>query len=220
MPCFMHAVLVLFQHEAERLGLSHNMLKAAGVPRPRLPLCDPKTDPIFRYVEEGSTEQGPTYQLRIIEMVKNNKQSLEVDFIHLSRHETALAIWTVDAPTQMLRLFDDEARESLAEKFPKYLQNVHADIFVRMTGLPVVEHLRDIRCVLSPQQSHKLYAFVSRALPSCLDISMAQQNTLEPCLYSSSPAIFRVSDLRSSFRPPRQERKSLSATKHAVPPLP
>lgn len=88
----------------------------------------------------------PTYQERIVELVQANKQSLDVDFIQLSRHQTALAIWAIDAPREMFDLFNDVACASIDEKFPNYRDNVHAEIFVRMTGLPVVEAVRNIRC--------------------------------------------------------------------------
>jgi MCM N-terminal domain len=42
----------------------------------------------------------PVYAERIMEMVQANKQTLEVDFIQLSKHQTALAIWAIDAPKQ------------------------------------------------------------------------------------------------------------------------
>jgi DNA replicative helicase MCM subunit Mcm2 (Cdc46/Mcm family) len=83
---------------------------------------------------------------RISDMVQGNFASLEIDFVQLSRHATALAIWTVDAPTQMLPIFNESAARVVARYFPKYLDNVHSEIFVRVTGLPVLEHLRDIRC--------------------------------------------------------------------------
>ena len=86
------------------------------------------------------------YQNRIMEMVKANKQSLEIDFIQLSRHKTALAIWCVDAPQMMIEIFNEEATAAVASKFPAYISNVQKQILVRMTGLPVCEELRDIRC--------------------------------------------------------------------------
>jgi hypothetical protein len=45
----------------------------------------------------------------------------------------------------MFELFSEVATESVAEKFPEYTVHVHSDIFVRMTGLPVVEPVRNIR---------------------------------------------------------------------------
>lgn len=88
----------------------------------------------------------PVYQEKIVELVQANNQSLEVDFIQLSKHQTALAIWAIDAPSEMFELFSEVAHESVAEKFPQYIKSVHSEIFVRMTGLPVVEPVRNIRC--------------------------------------------------------------------------
>jgi DNA replicative helicase MCM subunit Mcm2 (Cdc46/Mcm family) len=96
-----------------------------------------------RYADEDS--RLPTYQERIVEMVQANKRTLEVDFVQLSRHQTALAIWAIDAPREMFELFNEVACKSVDEKFPNYLPHVHSEIFVRMTGLPVVEPVRNIR---------------------------------------------------------------------------
>lgn len=101
----------------------------------------------FRYIDEGSDPNKKVYVERISDMVQANTASLDIDFVQLSRHATALAIWTVDAPTQMLAIFNESAARVVSRYFPKYLENVHSDIYVRVTGLPVVEHLRDIRCV-------------------------------------------------------------------------
>lgn len=90
------------------------------------------------------------YEGRILEMVKANRQSLDVDFVQLSRHTTALAIWTVDAPQQMLKLFNEAAEALVDRRYKNYRANVHQNIYVRMTGLPVVENLRDIRCAPAP----------------------------------------------------------------------
>lgn len=115
------------------------------------------------YQDEASTD-GPVYEARILEMVKANRQSLDVDFVQLSRHTTALAIWTVDAPQQMLKIFDEVAEALVDRWYKNYRANVHENIFVRMTGLPVVEHLRDIRYAVAydprnrPSVFHKLTA--------------------------------------------------------------
>eukprot|EP00892_Ulva_mutabilis_P011114 jgi/Ulvmu1/8375/UM042_0081.1 len=96
------------------------------------------------YQDEASTE-GPVYETRILDMVQANRQSLDVDFVQLSRHTTALAIWTVDAPQQMLQIFNAAAEALVDRRYKNYRANVHESIYVRMTGLPVVENLRDIR---------------------------------------------------------------------------
>jgi hypothetical protein len=75
-----------------------------------------------------------------------NKQSLEVAYHHLSNEEASLAIWVADCPTHMLPLFNEVAREVTLMLFESYDQ-IHHSIFVRITHLPVVDRIRDIRCV-------------------------------------------------------------------------
>ena len=108
-----------------------------------------------RYKEVGS--ETPVYQERIVEMVQANRQTLEVDFIQLSKHATALAIWAIDAPSQLFDHFSVVATEATEDKFQAYVRNVHQEIFVRMTGLPVVEPLRNIRCAASRKVCHSLF---------------------------------------------------------------
>jgi len=74
-----------------------------------------------------------------------NKQSLEVAYHHLSNEEASLAIWVADCPTHMLPLFNEVAREVTLMLFESYDQ-IHHSIFVRITHLPVVDRIRDIRC--------------------------------------------------------------------------
>jgi DNA replication licensing factor MCM2 len=78
-----------------------------------------------------------------------NKQSLEVAYHHLSNEEASLAIWVADCPTHMLPLFNEVAREVTLMLFESYDQ-IHHSIFVRITHLPVVDRIRDIRCALTP----------------------------------------------------------------------
>ena len=115
----------------------------------------------------------PVYHERIVDMVQANKQTLEVDFIQLSKHQTALAIWAIDAPAEMFELFSEVAKEAVAEKFQAYMQNVHSDIFVRMTGLPVIEPVRNIRCGPGP--------FLAPAsVPACLSSSLSKTAHVAP----------------------------------------
>jgi hypothetical protein len=57
----------------------------------------------------------------------------------------------------MFELFNEVACLAVDEKFPNYLPHVHSEIFVRMTGLPVVEPVRNIRWA-----SFLLYCFPDR----------------------------------------------------------
>ena len=78
-----------------------------------------------------------------------NKQSLEVDFLHLCGphevNEALLGVWLADCPRQMLPLLHETAQQFALQLYENY-DEIHANnIFVRITGLPVMDSLRSIR---------------------------------------------------------------------------
>ena len=77
-------------------------------------------------------------------MCSKNRQSLEVSYLHLSQTYPVLAIWLADLPKQMLTIFDETAREVVLEQF-EYYWRIHNEIHVRITDLPIVDSLRDMR---------------------------------------------------------------------------
>ena len=90
------------------------------------------------------TDGTPTYGARIKEMCKANRQSLEVDYYHLSRFAPILAVWVADAPKIMLEYFHESAFKVVLSRFENY-GKIHEQIFVRITNLPIVDAIRDIR---------------------------------------------------------------------------
>mmetsp|Transcript_25307 Transcript_25307/g.42404 ORF Transcript_25307/g.42404 Transcript_25307/m.42404 type:complete len:904 (-) Transcript_25307:420-3131(-) len=91
------------------------------------------------------THKGKLHYIdRIGEMCSANRQSLEVSYLHLSEAEAVLAIWVADAPTSILPLFSEVAKRITLQHFESYEQ-IHLDIFVRISGLPITDLIRDIR---------------------------------------------------------------------------
>lgn len=76
-----------------------------------------------------------------------NKQSLEVDWrhMHLMPGMRPVAAACADAPREVLRLLDVAAAEAVFDAYPEY-ESIHQDIHVRITGLPVDDSIRDLRC--------------------------------------------------------------------------
>ena len=108
-----------------------------------------------RFLRTYEDEKGKlVYHERILELGKANKSSLEVSWDHLSRSEEVpiLATWVVEAPAQMLPIFNRIARKEVLREFPSY-DLISPQIFVRISSLPVADNLRDLR------QSH-LNAFI------------------------------------------------------------
>ena len=91
------------------------------------------------------TEDGDlVYRKRIREMCVSNGASLEVSYHDLATREPMLAIWVADAPADMLELFNEVAKVEALKLYPAY-EAIAKDIFVRITKLPIVDQIRDIR---------------------------------------------------------------------------
>ena len=86
----------------------------------------------------------PLYHKRIRDMCNNNRQSLEVCYKDLARSEPLIATWIADAPAIMLDLFHEVALTEVLKLYPSY-GDIHQDVFVRVTDLPVEDQIRDIR---------------------------------------------------------------------------
>ena len=84
------------------------------------------------------------YEERIREMCANNRQSLEITFIHLSVKYPFLAIWLAEEPSLMLPILNEVALEVTLELFSEYY-NIHSTIYARIRDLPVEDKLRDLR---------------------------------------------------------------------------
>lgn len=99
-------------------------------------------DNFLRYFKDEFGQH--VYDHRINEMCLNNKQSLEVTFIHLSQKNPTLAIWLAEEPSLVLPILNDVALELVTEVYPEY-QKIHKDVYVRVRDLPVEDKLRDLR---------------------------------------------------------------------------
>lgn len=89
-------------------------------------------------------EKLTIYPAQIISMCRANKASLEVSFLHLSDAIPILAVWVADEPETILELFDEEATEVTINLYQNY-DLIHPVIHVRITQLPIVDRLRDLR---------------------------------------------------------------------------
>jgi DNA replication licensing factor MCM2 len=67
-----------------------------------------------------------------------------VSYLHLSQREPMLAIWVADAPADMLEIFNQVAKQEALKLYPAY-EAIVKDIFVRITELPILDQIRDIR---------------------------------------------------------------------------
>jgi DNA replication licensing factor MCM2 len=84
------------------------------------------------------------YAERIKSMCAANNESLEVSYLHLAEQEPTIAAWLADAPTEILPIFDEVSMQEVLKLFPNYHQ-IHSEIHVRITDLPISDSLRDLR---------------------------------------------------------------------------
>ena len=83
-----------------------------------------------------------------------NKQTLEVEYAHLSTGCPKVAIWAADSPRIILKILQDTAREVAEEKYHAlFEQNATQDVYVRISQLAVEDSLRDIRWGCQPSSS-------------------------------------------------------------------
>lgn len=73
-----------------------------------------------------------------------NSESLEVSYAHLAESKALLAYFLGNNPSDMLEIFDAVALETILLYYPAY-ERIHRDIHVRITDLPAVSTLRDLR---------------------------------------------------------------------------
>jgi DNA replication licensing factor MCM2 len=84
------------------------------------------------------------YGERIKQMCEGESQSLEIDYGHLCATNATIAFFLTNAPAQILPIFDEVAMEVVLSGFENYDQ-IHSEIRVRVTNLPAIETIRDLR---------------------------------------------------------------------------
>lgn len=74
-----------------------------------------------QFLRSYKDEKGQhVYEERIHNMCKDNRQSLIVDFTHLSSQCTTIAIWLAEEPTLVLPMLSAVAYEIVHEAYPNY----------------------------------------------------------------------------------------------------
>ncbi|KAJ3049917.1 MCM DNA helicase complex subunit [Rhizophlyctis rosea] len=84
------------------------------------------------------------YGARIKAMCEANGESLEVSYMHLAQQKPNLAYFLTDAPSEVLEILDIVALDVVLTGFPEY-SSIKSEVHVRITDLPIVDVLRDLR---------------------------------------------------------------------------
>ncbi|CAG8641520.1 4084_t:CDS:10, partial [Ambispora gerdemannii] len=93
---------------------------------------------------EGEGGSASYYGDRIYEMAIANNQTLEISYIHISEFTGILALYLINCPSEMLKIFEDIAHKVTLRKFEAF-SSIHEEVHVRITELPTYGTLRDLR---------------------------------------------------------------------------
>ncbi|KAK0726966.1 MCM2/3/5 family-domain-containing protein [Lasiosphaeria miniovina] len=97
------------------------------------------------FLTEYTDDSGSSvYGNRIRTLGEINAESLEVSYEHLSTSKAILAYFLANAPSEMLKLFDEVAMEVVLLHYPDY-ERIHSEIHIRIFDLPVHYTLRQLR---------------------------------------------------------------------------
>ncbi|KAH8808031.1 MCM2/3/5 family-domain-containing protein [Xylogone sp. PMI_703] len=97
------------------------------------------------FLTEFTDENGVSlYGQRIKSLGEVNEESLEISYTDLSNARATLAYFLANAPTEILKIMDEVAMETVLYHYPDYMQ-IHSEIHVRICDLPVHYTLRQLR---------------------------------------------------------------------------
>lgn len=102
----------------------------------------------FKYFLKNFSDEDTEklYLKRLMHTCKENKTSLDVSWIHLSKSDSVplLASWVVEAPSEILPIFDQAAYEVILQLIENY-SSISDQFHIRISNLPVSDNLRDLR---------------------------------------------------------------------------
>lgn len=84
------------------------------------------------------------YRKLIQDMCSQNRSSFEVDYNILASECQVLAFFLPEAPTEVLQIFDEAAKDVVLNIYPNY-ERISKEIHVRICELPLQEELRSLR---------------------------------------------------------------------------
>jgi DNA replication licensing factor MCM2 len=97
------------------------------------------------FLTEYTDENGiSVYGNRIRTLGEINAESLEVSYDHLAGTKAILAYFLANAPSEMLKIFDQVALDTTLLHYPDY-ERIHSEIHVRITDIPLQYTLRQLR---------------------------------------------------------------------------
>ncbi|KAL1974146.1 hypothetical protein VTN31DRAFT_5706 [Thermomyces dupontii] len=96
---------------------------------------------LTEYIDESGQS---VYGNRVKTLGEVNSASLEVSYAHLVAARAVLGYFVANEPTEVLKIFDQAALEVTLFHYPQYA-DIHNEIHVRITDLPLCYSLRELR---------------------------------------------------------------------------
>lgn len=93
------------------------------------------------YVDESGRS---VFKEKLRTMTELNQQSFELEYTILAEEQPALALFLVEAPRQMLDIFNEAAKDVVLSMYPAY-GKIAEEIFVRIKDLSLTEEIRALR---------------------------------------------------------------------------
>lgn len=93
------------------------------------------------YVDEAGRS---VFKEKLRTMTELNQQSFELDYTILAEEQPALALFLVEAPQQIISIFNEGARDVVFSMYPAY-GKIAEEIFVRIKDLALAEDIRALR---------------------------------------------------------------------------
>uniref|UniRef100_A0A663LL43 DNA replication licensing factor MCM2 n=2 Tax=Athene cunicularia TaxID=194338 RepID=A0A663LL43_ATHCN len=119
----------------------HSVREWVSMAAPRLEIYNRFKNFLKTHVDDHGHN---VFKERISDMCKENRESLVVNYEDLAAQEHVLAYFLPEAPAEMLKIFDEAAKEVVLAMYPKY-DRIAQEIHVRISYLPLVEELRSLR---------------------------------------------------------------------------
>lgn len=99
------------------------------------------------FLRQFRPEDNPEERLylnKVRQMTRENHQALKVDYTHLSHAVCTLAVWVTDVPNLLFPILDEALMEVATGLYETYA-DVHKEVHVRITNLPLADSLRSLR---------------------------------------------------------------------------
>lgn len=135
------------------------------------------------YLDESGRN---VFKEKLRTMTELNQQSFELEYTILAQEQPALALFLVEAPHQMLDIFNQAAKEVVFSMYPAY-GKIAEEIFVRIKDLALAEDIRSLR-QLHLNQLIRTQGVINSATTILPQLNLVKYDCLK-CKYMLGPFV-------------------------------